>query len=167
LAKTVAACPTEIVATPIDVVWNLLTHPGEWGSFYDLRVLRVEPLGAAIVGQRVFAEAGPRWLHLGVSFEFVTVDPDSHKLEFNVRMPLGLTVHESLDCVSLDSDCCRVNYQCNFDLPGGWRGILIGGLLRRELTRGPANSIHRLKRAAEAVYRGRGPGITSSTRPCH
>jgi len=39
----------------------------------------------------MLGESDPRWLHIGVSFEFVLIDAAHHKLEFIVRMPLALT----------------------------------------------------------------------------
>jgi len=153
LPKTFAACPTEIVEAPIEVVWNLLTNIESWGDFYDVRVIGVEPAGPAIVGQRMLGESGPRWLHIGISFEFVLIDEPHHKLEFDVRMPLALSVHEELDCIPLTSERCRVNYHCNFGIPDGWRGAVIRIVLGRELTKGPIDSIQRLKHAAEQAYR--------------
>jgi hypothetical protein len=105
----------------------------------------------------MFGEAGPRWLRLRISFQFLKIDESRHQLEFNVRMPLGLTVHEEMDCIPLAAERCRVNYHCNFGIPDGWRGMLIRTLLGRELTAGPADSIRRLKRAAEAAYGARKP----------
>ena len=155
MPTTFAACPTEIVEAPIEVVWNLLTNFARWGDFYDVRVIGVEPPGPAVVGQRMLGESGPRWLHLGVSFEFVLIDEPHHKLEIDVKLPLALNVHEELDCVPLTAERCRVNYHCNFGIPDGWRGALIRTILGRELTSGPADSIHRLKRSAEQAYRKR------------
>jgi hypothetical protein len=50
MPTTFAACPTEIVKAPIDVVWKPLTDFAGWGSFYDVRVGGVEPSGPAVVG---------------------------------------------------------------------------------------------------------------------
>jgi hypothetical protein len=148
------ACPTDIVEAPVDVVWKLLTDPSGWGSFFNIRVTSVEPPGPAIKGQRMLAQAGPRWLHLGLSFEYTLIEEANHKLELDARFPLGITVHEALDCVPLEGDRCRVNYHCHFGLPGGWRGALLRFLLGRRFTAGPADSLRRLKRAAEVAHRG-------------
>jgi hypothetical protein len=155
MPTTYLACPTEIVEAPIDVVWKLLTNISGWGDFFDVRALRVEPPGPAIKGQRMIGESGPRWLHLRVSFEYTLIDEPHHELELDVQMPLGITVHEALDCVPIDDERCRVNYHCHFGFPNGWRGALTRLLLRRELREGPADSLSRLKRAAEQEYRGR------------
>ena len=152
---TYLACPTEIVEAPVGVVWKLLTNISGWGSFFDLRVISVEPPGPAARGQRMLVESGPRWLHLGVSFEFTLIDEPHHKLELDARFPLGLTVHEALDCVPLEGGRCRVNYHCNFGFPGGWRGMLVRVLLSHRFTAGPADSLQRLKRAAEQEHRAR------------
>jgi hypothetical protein len=141
-----------IIDAPIEVVWRLLTDLAGWGSFYDVRVISVEPPGPAVIGQQIRGESGPRWLHLGVSFEFTRIETH-RKLEMDIKLPLGITVHEDLDCVSLDGNRCRVNYHCHFYFPDGWRGTLLHCLLRRELTDGPADSLSRLKRAAEQAHR--------------
>jgi hypothetical protein len=122
LPPTYLACPTPVVEAPIETVRQLLTNFAGWGDFYDVRVLSVEPPGPAVVGQRMRGESGPRWLRLGICFEHTLVDNTHHKLEFEGRLPLGLTVHESLDCVPLDSQRCRVNYHCHFGFPDTWRG---------------------------------------------
>ena len=103
----------------------------------------------------MLGESGPRWLHLGVSFECTLIDETHCKLEMDARLPLGMTVHEALDCVRLGDDRCRVNYHCDFGFPGGWRGRLTRVLLSRGLKDGPADSLLRLKRAAEQEHRGR------------
>jgi hypothetical protein len=144
------SCPTEVVAAPIEVVWDLLSHPEGWGGFYDLRILSAEPAGRAVVGQRIAAETGPRLLHLKVSLEFVSIDAASHRLGVRVLLPFGLAVLEDLECRRLSADKCRVNYHCNFSFPGGWRGKVLRLLLRRGLQSGPADSLMRLKNAAES-----------------
>jgi hypothetical protein len=150
MPPTYLACPTAVVEAPIETVWQLLTNSAGWGDFYDVRVLSVEPPGPAVVGQRMRGESGPRWLHLEICFEHTLVDNTQHKLEFEGRLPLGLTVHESLDCVSLDPKRSRVNYHCHFGFPDNWRGKLLRVVLGRALADGPADSLARLKRGAEA-----------------
>jgi hypothetical protein len=92
-----------VIQAPIETVWALLTNPADWGCFYDLRVLRVDPPGPMTAGQRLIGETGPRWLHLGVSFEFTLIDQQLHTLEFDGQLPFGLRVHESLDCAPLEA----------------------------------------------------------------
>jgi hypothetical protein len=130
----------------------LLTNISGWGSFFNLRVISVEPPGPAVKGQRMLGEAGPRWLHLGISIEYALVDATHYKLELDATFPIGITVHEAMGCVPLEDGRCRVNYHCNFSFSGGWRGRLMRVLLSRRLDEGPADSLLRLKRAAEKEY---------------
>ena len=147
-----ASCPTSIVNAPVETVWTLLTRPEGWGDFYDVRIASIEPPGAAMVGQTVFAESGPRLLHLKLEFRFTKIDAANYKLGLDVRLPFGITVSEDLSCVPLGQDQCRVNYHCDFWIPRGWRGAVVRFLMRRELDFGPADSLSRLQRAAEQSH---------------
>jgi len=149
---TYASCPTSIVNAPVEIVWSLLTRPEKWGDFYDVRVTSVEPVGPAMVGQTVFAESGPRLLHLALEFRFTRVDAANYELGLDVKFPLGITVREDLSCVPIGTDQCRVNYRCGFGFPAGWRGTVARLLMRRELNSGPVDSPSRLRRAAEERY---------------
>ena len=143
------ACPTAVIEAPIDRVWTLLTNPAGWGDFFDLRITKVDPAGPAIVGQCVEAESGPRLLHLRIHFELKEIDASNFGINMIVNLPLGIRVHEELRCSSLGLDRCRVTYGCNFELPKGWRGLVVSLFLSREFENGPRDSLSRLKRAAE------------------
>jgi Polyketide cyclase / dehydrase and lipid transport len=147
-----ASCPTAIVNAPAELVWALLMAPAGWGGVFDLRVASVDPPGPAVAGQRVRGETGPEIFHLKLTFRTVEIDPDQYRLRLDVNLPFGLAVREEIRCTPLDDAHCRVNYHCNFDFPGGWRGTLMRLLLNRRLDSGPENSLFRLKRAAERCY---------------
>jgi hypothetical protein len=146
---TVSGCPTELVDAPVEIVWTLLTEPAGWSSFYDLRVIRVEPPGPARVGQRIFGESGPRWLHLAVTLTYTAIDVLQRRLGLEVQMPLGITVREELSCSPISDRQCRVNYHCHFSLPSGWRGALLRLLMRRELRAGPADGSRRARSSVQ------------------
>ena len=139
----------------VETVWALLTEPAGWSSFYDLRVIRVEPPGRARVGQRIFGESGPRWLHLAVLLTYTAIDVSQRSLRLEVQMPLGIAVREELSCSPTSDRQSRVNYHCHFSLPSGWRGALLRRLMRRELRAGPVDSLRRLKQAAEQRFTAR------------
>ncbi len=151
-AIALSSCPTSIVNAPVELVWGLLTRPEKWGDFYDVRVTSVEPAGPAVVGQTVFAESGPRLLHLALEFRFTKIDAVNFGLGLDVKLPFGVTVYEDLNCVPIGQDQCRVNYNCGFAFPVGWRGMVARILMRRELNSGPVDSLSRLRRAAEERY---------------
>jgi hypothetical protein len=133
-------------------VWLLLTDPARWGDFFDVRITRVEPAGSAVVGQRFYGESGPRFLHIGLKFEYTKVNEAQHQLGLNVQLPFGITVREDLNCIPISSTRCRVNYHCNFGFAKGWRGAITRAIMRRNLDAGPVDSLSRLKRAAEQRY---------------
>ena len=143
------SCPTSVVNAPVELVWTLLTHPEGWGDFYNVRIIAADPTGPAVVGQTVFAESGPQFLHLKLQFRFVEIDASNYKLGFDARFPLGITVRENMTCVPLGPEQCRVNYNCGFGFPAGWRGAVMQYFLRRRLDAGPQDSLSRLQRAAE------------------
>jgi hypothetical protein len=147
-----SSCPTSIVNAPVEIIWALLTRPEEWGDFYDVRVKSVQPAGPAVVGQTIFAESGPRLLHLTLEFRFTKIDAVNHELGLDVRLPFGITVRENLSCAPIGQNQCRVNYHCGFDFPAGWRGRFARFLMRREFDSGPIDSLSRLQQAAERHY---------------
>ena len=127
-------------------------HPEGWGDFYNVRITVADPAGLAVVGQTVFAESGPEFLHLKLQFRFTEIDALNYKLGFDARFPFGVTVREDLSCIPLGQQQCRVNYHCGFGSPTGWRGAMLHFLMRRRLDSGPADSLARLQRAAERLY---------------
>lgn len=149
---TYTSCPTTIVNAPIEIVWILLTEPAAWGTFFDVRITDVQPTGSAVVGQRFYGESGPQFLHLRLKFQYTEVNAEGHKLGLNVQLPFGITVREDLSCIPVNSAQSRVSYHCNFGFPRGWIGAIARVVLRREVLTGPADSLSRLKRAAERRY---------------
>jgi hypothetical protein len=139
-----ASCPTAVVNAPVDLVWALLMDPAGWGSVFDVRATGIDPLGPAVVGQKVCGETGPRTFHLKLTFRMIDIDPDHHRLRLEVNLPFGLTVHEDLSRTPLDDTHCRVDYHCDFNLPKGWRGTLMRALMNRRLDAGPRDSLSRL-----------------------
>jgi hypothetical protein len=159
-----ASCPTGVVNAPVEVVWTLLTHPEGWGDFYNMRITAADPAGPAVVGQTVFAQSGPEFLHLKLQFRFTEIDALNYKLRFDARFPFGVTVREDMSCIPLGQQQCRVNYHCGFGFPTGWRGAVLHFLMRRRLDSGPADSLARLQREAERLY-GESPGVEVVTTP--
>lgn len=146
------ACPTAIVDAPVEVVWNLLLDTKSWGTFYDVTVLSVRPPGMAHPGQRLTGNPGPRFLPLRLEFDFTDVDSLNYHLGFDGRLPFGIKVREDMRVTPIDSNRCRVTYNCDFKLPNGLRGRLLWLFLRSGFDSGPADSLSRLKHEAERIY---------------
>jgi hypothetical protein len=151
-----AVCPSDVVNAPPATVWGLLTDPAGWGEVFDARVISVEPAGLATVGQRVLASSGAGPLRFRLSFEFIEVDHAAGALGLVIRLPFGIVNDEHLVCTPAGEAACRVTYGCNFAFPPGWRGSVLKALLWRAFETGPADSLRRLKAAAEAAYASSG-----------
>ena len=158
-ARTHLACPTAIVEAPIEMVWDLLLNTAEWGKFYDVRVLSVDPPGPATAGQRLIGNPGPSFSPLRLVFDFTEVDALHHILSFDGRLPFGIKVREKMMIAPIDSTRCRVSYNCDFELPTGLLGHIIWRLLGRGFDNGPIDSLSRLKREAERRMAGRRDGM--------
>jgi hypothetical protein len=151
-SMTDTSCPTAVVNAPVELVWMLLVNPAGWGDFFDIRITAIDPVGPAMVGQRIYGESGPLLLHLKLEFHYVEIDAAHYALGLNVKLPFGITVREVLNCVPLEQNQCRVSYHCAFGFPTGWRSAIARVVMRRELATGPRDSLSRLKHAAERLY---------------
>lgn len=147
-----ASCPTAVVNAPVGVVWALLMDPAGWGKVFDVRIDGVDPPGRTVQGQQIMGESGLQLFHLKVAFLVREVDAEHHRLVMDIKLPLGITVHEDLRCMALDPGHCRVDYHCGFEYPSGWRGALAHILTGHEREVGPIDSLSRLKRAAELRF---------------
>jgi hypothetical protein len=148
------SCPTTVINAPLDLVWALLVTPADWASVFDVRLVGVDPPGPAVAGQVVHGETGFAMFHLKLTFRVREIDPKSHHLGLDVKLPFGLGVREDIQCTPLDERHCHVHYRCDFDFPAGWRGAAMRAVLGRRLDSGPADSLSRLKRAAERLFPG-------------
>jgi hypothetical protein len=150
--NSLSVCPADVIKAPIDVVWRLLTTPARWGDFFDATILSVDPPGTATAGQRITLLSG-RWpLRFRLAFKFIEVSATEHSLRLEIRLPFGIINNEHLTCTEVGAAECRVAYHCNFDFPAGVRGALLAESLRGAFQRGPADSLARLKRAAEQKF---------------
>jgi uncharacterized protein YndB with AHSA1/START domain len=105
----VTACPIAVVEAPEERVWNLLTTPEGYSAWLDAELLRAEPPGAVVEGQRIFfrTRALGRWWP--VSFRVGAVDA-RRSLELTVDMPLGITNHEHITVLPLAARQTRVAF---------------------------------------------------------
>jgi hypothetical protein len=103
-------CPADTVHAPIDRIWNLLTHPADYGRFWDLTVERVEPEGPAVVGQRFVGWSwglGKRWR---IDGNILEVDAERHHILFRMGYPFGVVSTNRLMCTPTGEDSCLVRF---------------------------------------------------------
>jgi hypothetical protein len=105
---SVNVCPADRVQAPVEIVWDLLMHPTEYGQFWDMTVERVEPEGPASVGQRIFASLLCR--RLRIDGEVLEVDPVRHAIRFRMTLPFGLVGDNRISCSPIDAGSCMLRY---------------------------------------------------------
>ena len=104
----VNVCPADRVQAPVEVVWELLMNPADYGAFWQMTVERVDPEGPAKVGQRFVASMLCR--RLRIDGEILEVDPRSHEIRFRTTFPFGLVGDNRIACSPIDAGSCMLRY---------------------------------------------------------
>src|SRR4051794_34495980 len=95
-------CPAAVVAAPVEYVWDLISNPAHYEEWADARVERIVPEGPATPGQVLYATTrglGKRW---SITFTVTAIDPDKHRIQMDVALPLGLQLHQTTICTPID-----------------------------------------------------------------
>ncbi len=107
---TTRLCPIATVHAPLEETWDLLVNPESYALWWDARTRSVIPSGRAHHAQRIEAESRA----LGSSWEIAItvdeVDEARHNLRLTTRLPLGITVYNSITCTALGPADCRVSF---------------------------------------------------------
>ncbi len=106
----VNACPAANVTAPVEDVWALLANPQRYDEWWDARVERMEPAGPAVEGQQITASTRALGRRFTVGFKVEQVDPQKHKIQLNVSLPLGIKELATIICTPIDEQSCRVQY---------------------------------------------------------
>ena len=103
-------CPTAVVAAPVEVVWENLTHWERYAEWADVQVERLEPAGPPAVGQTISFTGkalGRTWHFI---FKVEELNPERHQLDLLVYFPFGLQEKPHIACFPIDATTCRVQY---------------------------------------------------------
>jgi uncharacterized protein YndB with AHSA1/START domain len=106
----VSTCPTDVVNAPVERVWALLADPLRYDEWTDLREIQAAPPGAATPGQVVRGVTREAGLTFQATFIVLAVDPDTHQIEYESHLPLGVVGHNRIVAVPLDPSRCRVSF---------------------------------------------------------
>jgi hypothetical protein len=109
----------------------LLTDPSDWDAFIDFRSVEEIPAGSAKVGQVFTGESEPKLFGLRAAFRLLEIDESRRRLAFDVKLPLGVLVHEDLFCVSVNAGRCLVIYGCTCGSPAAWFGAVVQLMMSR------------------------------------
>jgi uncharacterized protein YndB with AHSA1/START domain len=110
IIMVVSVCPADIVAAPVEDVWELLCQPSRYAEWWDARLERIEPEGPAAPGQIVHVTSGALGRRWNVTFIIKMVNPTRHQIQFDVTLPLGITDHVTITGTPVDAGSCRVQY---------------------------------------------------------
>jgi uncharacterized protein YndB with AHSA1/START domain len=105
------ACPIATVDAPVERVWSLLADPHQYSLWWDAQTLSIEPDGPAQPGQVIHAQSRAlgRWWDV-ITSRVERVDPGSHQINLTTSLPLGITVHNTITCVALNPNSCRLSF---------------------------------------------------------
>src|SRR4051812_1980556 len=99
---SLSVCPAARVEAPVERVWALLADPAQYDSWWDARVVRVEPAGVAQAGQLIRGRTRAFGREWPVSLRVVAVDPARHQLDLATTLPLGVTMRNHIACSQID-----------------------------------------------------------------
>ena len=102
----VSVCPLAVVNAPLERVWELLSEPANYDSWWDAKTQSIIPEGHAQAGQRVRAKAGGFNIFLTVD----AVDESKHKIDFTTKFPFGITGFNHLTCIVLTHATTQVSF---------------------------------------------------------
>jgi hypothetical protein len=155
---TVSVAPSTEVEAYIEKVWSLLTRPDGFDLWSEAVLVAAEPEGRAHPGQILHLVTRALGWASAITIEVLEVDAERHRLHVLIRLPFGLVNDEVIAMTEAGEDRTLVRFRCDYTLPPGWWGRVLGVLLRRDIRRGPVTALRRLKRAAEALVQPGGRG---------
>ena len=98
-------CPTDIIHTSRERVWELLTNPARLDDWLGVKVLEA-PAHNLAVGDRLTFGPAPA---LRLSWTVLSVEP-LRTLELDIKVPFGIRNHEIVVVSPVGSDSCRVTF---------------------------------------------------------
>ena len=103
-------CPAAVVAAPVESVWELLSEPTLYDTWWDAHTERIVPEGKAAPGQVLYAHTSALGRTWRVTLRVAAVNPEQHQVQLHVTLPLGIVNHATITCTALDASSCRVQY---------------------------------------------------------
>jgi uncharacterized protein YndB with AHSA1/START domain len=100
----IQTCPTDVIAAPVERVWDLLTQP-ERLARWSGTTLQGGPHRALATGDRLTLTR----FGLRVRFEVGAIEP-RRILSVDVRLPFGVVNHETIRIAPLEGGQCRVSF---------------------------------------------------------
>lgn len=103
-------CPADVVAAPVESVWELLSEPTRFDVWWDARTERIVPEGKAAPGQMVYAKTSAFGRTWDVTLRVEGVNPEKHQIQLHVALPLGTINDATITATAIDAASCRVQF---------------------------------------------------------
>ena len=106
-----SACPIAVVQAPAERLWNLLSEPANYDQWWEVQTHAITPAGSAQPGQHIAAGKtvlGRKWNLVNITVEHI--DHARRAIDLTTRLPFGITAHNHITCVPLDTTSCRVSF---------------------------------------------------------
>jgi hypothetical protein len=109
-AMSISICPLATIHAPVERVWSFLSEPANYALWWDAQTQSIVPEGPASAGQNIYAQTTALGKHWPVTVMVKNVDEARLQIHLSTVLPWGITVHNHITCVPLDSDHCRVSF---------------------------------------------------------
>jgi len=103
-------CPTASIAAPVECVWDLLSDPTLYDTWWDARTERIVPEGKATPGQMVYATSsafGRKW---HVTLRVDGVNPEKHQIQLHITLPFGTINDATISATPINSTSSRLQF---------------------------------------------------------
>ena len=107
---TFNTCPISIVSAPVEKIWKILSEPEGYALWWDAQTRTIEPPGAAIPGQVIYAQTMALGLSWKVTIRVEAVDASRRRLDLTTDLPLGITVRNHITCTPVGESACQVSF---------------------------------------------------------
>jgi Polyketide cyclase / dehydrase and lipid transport len=107
---SLTVCPADVVAAPVEVVWEQLVQPARYSEWADAQVERIEPEGPATAGQTIYLTSRKLGRAWHIVFKVEVVDAQHHQIGLHALFPFGLQMKPHISCAAIDATSCRVQY---------------------------------------------------------
>lgn len=95
---------------PVERVWAVLLDSERHGEWADARFTRFDPTGPAVTGQVLEADAREVGITFRVRLRIESIDPDEHRVMFDVDLPFGVHERTTITCTPIDERTTLVQY---------------------------------------------------------
>ena|SRR5579863_765454 len=103
-------CPTASIAAPVETVWELLSDPTLYDTWWDARTERIVPEGKATPGQMIYATSSALGRKWDVTLRVDAVNPEKHEVQLHITLPLGVVNDATISAAATGGASSRLQF---------------------------------------------------------